>query len=122
MEIQKEELPEILNPKTVCFYSHFYRGFIDEHGEKVAHPLKVKALKFLKNNSIRYDKDMGCYFCDFLQGYNSRNYQLTWNKELKRWECNCQSFVTKLKKGEKPFCSHLLTLMLYFKIKNWRKV
>ncbi len=109
---QIESKPVKLTHKTVCYYSHYLKSFIDEHGEKTANPLKLKAQKFIKNKCIRYDKEFKCYYCDPIQGYNQRIYKMVCKN--KKWSCCCQGY------RKNNYCSHIMSLMLFFKMVNWK--
>ena len=109
----KFESPRELNPKIVQYYCH--------HTKLLEHNQIHKAIAFLEHKCIVYNKEQKCYLCGPIEGYNTRTYTLKPNKDYPdKFECNCQAFVTQVRKGEgRPFCSHLLALFYHFKIKNW---
>lgn len=104
-----------MKPKQVCFYSHTYKEFVTEYGQVRADVLKHKASKFIENRCLDYSPENKEFFCKPLRGYNTRTYTLV-NHNLGDFECNCQGYQSKLKKGEFPSCSHILALKLAFKM------
>jgi len=116
-----EQIPKTweLNPKTVCYYSHTLKDFVDEYGQKTAKTMMNKAERILERNLIQYDGDNTFKILP-IEGYNTRTYHLRKIRKkgavTEQFECNCQGYQTKIKKGEKPGCSHTLALALYFKM------
>ncbi len=110
--------PAKLTPNNVIYYSEHYKKL---EGCEDGKAIQTKARKFVELNLVKYDLEKKIYYVLPIQGYNSTTYHLKWNKQLKDFECSCQYYQTKMKKGEKPRCSHNLALWLAIKINNWNK-
>ena len=117
-----------------------------KHAKELKKTQLSKAIKFVKHNCIAYigkDDEFDskyCFVCmplniedkvmvsgielkkkPFKHNYNFTTYKM-YKNENDIWECNCQAWQTKHRKEEdKPDgcnCSHILALLLYFKLKN----
>lgn len=93
--------------------------------KELKHSQIHKAKKFIEFKLIEYDKESKGFICKPIPGYNFTTYKLTPLKEKIAigdskidFECDCQGFQTKKKKGETPFCSHLLALHYWFDLRN----
>lgn len=83
----------------VQFYSH--------HTQELKYSQQHKVEKFLENDCIVYDNIEKVFLCKPIAGYNTRTYTLH-NKTVDRsFVCNCQGFVTSLRKTGKGSCSHV---------------
>ncbi|MCK4521151.1 MAG: SWIM zinc finger family protein [Nanoarchaeota archaeon] len=102
---QTYELPKVIDYKNVLYYSH--------HAKKVKGTVRNKAKKFVDLGLIQYDKDLKCFFCNPIPGYNKSRYKI--EKVDSDFECDCQFNVTT-----GYMCSHILAVFLYLKIKNWK--
>ncbi len=116
--------PWELDPKSVCYYSHTLKSFVDEYGEKTAKAMQTKAEKLLDLGLISY-KANGIFKVSPIEGYNTRTYLLTPTGQGEsvsdKFSCNCQGYQTKIRKGERPGCSHTLALAMYFKTGHSKK-
>lgn len=139
ISIIKEEPPKELTQETVRYYSKHTKQL---NGSQVS-----KALHFVKYNCIRYlgkdseFKSKYCFIClplnteqscdvdgelykkiPFDHDYNSRVYKI-YKNEFENFECSCQGYQSKLKKGEikegNCGCSHVLALFYTFKLKRF---
>lgn len=85
--------------EDVQFYSH--------HAQELKHTQQHKISKFLEHDCIAYDNIDKVFVCKPIPGYNSRTYLLH-NKTVDRsFCCNCQGFMSSLKKTGKGSCSHV---------------
>ena len=113
--------PWELNPKTVCYYSHTLRDFVDEYGDKTALAMHRKASKLIELGLVNY-KANGVFQVSPIPGYNTRTYQLEPTGKpgavSDKFSCNCQGWQSKVKRGGKPGCSHTLALSYYFKTRT----
>jgi len=110
--------PKELNTQNVIYWSEHYKSL---QGVKNGTAIQTKALKFLQEKCIEYQKDeydssKSCYICKPIEGYNKTTYHIKWDKEIKDFKCSCQFNVTTGK-----MCSHILALYLQLKIWNWNK-
>ena len=121
----------------------------DKHTKQLAKSQVSKALKFLKHDCVKYVGDdpefnhkytflvlplntdetvvvngRTFYKKPFSKDYNFNTYKIFKNEDG-IWECNCQGWQTKYRKGEiKPdgiMCSHTLALIYAFKLKRFQK-
>ena len=99
---QTYELPEVIDYNNVMYYSH--------HAKGLKGTVKNKAKKFVELGLIQYDKDLKCFFCNPIPGYNKSRYKIEKKGEF---ECSCQYNVST---GH--MCSHILALYFYLKIKS----
>jgi hypothetical protein len=97
--------------------------YFDEFKGELSYSQKRKAEKFLGLNLVVY-LGSGKFACNPIEGYNHTVHVMT--KEDGEWRCRCQGF-NKMDKAfkaglspNKPFCSHLLALMLAFKEKRFK--
>ena len=114
--------PSELTSKNVIYWSNHWKKLVVSGGNEGS-VIGQKARMFIEQKCIEYIKDEyissnSKYICKPLKG-NHTTHSLKWNKG--DFECDCQYFQTKLRKGEKPFCSHYLALYLQLKIWNWKK-
>jgi len=119
--LEKFEKPEQLTPDNIVHWSHTYKELVDRYGKRMVNTMHHKAVIFLREDLIKYSKDEKCYYCKMLKGYNTTDYKMKYNKELKRHECECQGFQTKFRKGEEPICSHTLALKYHWKMQHWNE-
>lgn len=110
-KIERLSPPEKLTPKSVIYYSEHFKQLIMKGEETFT--LRSKAQKFLENGSIVYDSENKQYLCLPIKSYNSSTYRLKYDDKLKDFSCSCQSFQTKLKKGEYPDCSHRMPYICF---------
>ena len=110
--------PEKITPENVAYWSTTMKEVINNLGKQRGGVMKHKALLFVQNGCITYDRDAKKFYCTPLKGYNNTTYTLTPNKE---WDfvCDCQGAQSKLQKGEIPHCSHYLALKFAFKCKQF---
>lgn len=114
-----------------------------KHAKQLSGSIRLKAKRFLAFDCIKYigrDLEFGskyCFLClplntesswfvdgrqfkktPFVRDYNSSEYKIYMNQD-KVFECNCQGWQTKAKKGELSEdgvnCAHTLALFLAFK-------
>lgn len=95
--------------------------------KELKHSQVHKAHKLLELGCIEYDKERRLFVCKPIPGYNSTTYELVSLSSAEQVKlgdssvshsCSCQGYVTKQKRGETPFCSHLLALHYYFDARN----
>jgi hypothetical protein len=115
------EKPEKLTVKTVAHWSRHFQDLKDKDGSAT---IMSKAKNFLKNNCIRYDHELKCFFCDPINGYNKSIYTIRSVKG--NFTCSCQFFnrVCEDKKDVNEgvyICSHILALYLWLKMKHWNE-
>lgn len=79
--------------------------FYSEHAQELKYSQQHKVRKLLEHNCIQYDGVNKVFVCLPVKGYNSTTYTLL--KGPKGFVCTCQGFLTKVKKGESPTCSHI---------------
>ncbi|MDP2666405.1 MAG: hypothetical protein Q8P05_02815 [Candidatus Diapherotrites archaeon] len=112
------------NPKDIQYYSAMEK--------ELRHSQVEKAYKLLEHDCIEYDHVRKRFICKPIRGYNSTTYiferipkKIPIGESSISHECNCQGYQTKKRKGETPFCSHLLALHYWFnqrnKSKGWGK-
>jgi len=106
-ELIKYEDP-IITKNNICKWSNTYKKLIvNPKGKAIA----AKALKFIKNDCIEYDKEKKCYLCRDLTTYEMRNqYDLPY-----KFNCTCKF------KQKDLCCSHVAALRMYLKIINSEK-
>lgn len=116
--IEKYELPKILTPKQVQYYS--------SHTHQLAHSQVHKAILFLEKGCIQYDSINKCFWCLPLANYNKNTYKII--KSNKGFICDCQGCQKKIREclynpdiEESAACSHILALMYFFKLKHWNE-
>lgn len=115
------EKPEKLTVETVAHWSRHFHDLKDKNGSAT---IMSKAKKWLKNNCIRYDHELKCFFCDPINGYNKSIYTIKNSKN--GFTCSCQFFqrvcVDEKNINEGVYlCSHILALYLWLKLKHWNK-
>ena len=108
--------PKKITTKNVVYWSTTYKGLVDELGKPKANVMKAKAIKFIENNCLNYNPEDKLFSCSPLKGYNKTTYTM----EAKKMSCNCQGYITKAKRGDYAFCSHLLALKFAFKMNYFR--
>lgn len=106
---------EYIGSHQICHYSNHYKTFVDEFGKEKANVLHNKALKFIELERLDYNPETKVFFVKPITGYNKTIYTL---KPIGNGQfcCDCQGYTSKEKKGETPFCSHLLALFYAFKM------
>lgn len=116
--IIEHELPEVINPRSVIYYSSFTK--------QVKGNVKSKAKKILELGLIEDFSDVDLFYVNPIKGYNKTKYTISRNGI--GYECNCQGCQSKMRKGEydpqteeKAACSHILAIYYWLKIKNWNK-
>jgi len=121
----------------------------DKHTKQLAKSQVSKALKFVKYDCVKYVGDdpefnhkytfivlplnteskvvvngKVFYKKPYPKDYNYNVYKI-YKREDGLWECNCQGWQTKFKKGDVRadgvMCSHTLALMFAFKLKKFGK-
>ena len=76
---------------------------------------RAKIKKLIENKCIRYVGN-NTYICLPIKGYNKTTYIIRRSDIYEcGFECNCQGFQTKVKKGEYPICSHIGAVYEYIK-------
>lgn len=113
----------LLTPKNVCYYSDYFKSIVDEQGNKVANPLRRKAEKFLNADCIKYAGNNE-FIVEPLSGYNKTTHFIKKTGKtgtMADFECSCQGFQSKLKSNQEPFCAHILTLAMCFKLNKFRR-
>jgi len=101
------------DPQSVQYYSH--------HAQELKQTQQNKINKFLEFDCIAYDNIDKVFVCKPIPGYNSRTYTLT-NKTIDRsFICNCQGFLTSLRKTGKGSCSHVGALHEWFSLNNKKR-
>ena len=109
--------PETITPKNVQYYC--------EHAKELKHTQIHKARKFVQFDCIEYVGN-NQFAVHNLKGYNSNMYFIVQSKAYPNtFECSCQGWQTKHKKGEiieeGANCSHVLALFFCFKMKKFQK-
>lgn len=98
--------------ESVQYYSH--------HAQELKQTQQNKINKFLEFDCIAYDNIDKVFYCKPIEGYNTRTYTLH-NKTIdKSFCCNCQGFMTSLKKTGKGSCSHVGALYEWLARKHQR--
>jgi hypothetical protein len=97
--------------------------YYDHHLKEMKHSQQHKAIQFIKNKCIVFDAKKNHYICKKIDGYNTRDYDLTRSGiYYDTMECNCQGWQMKLKRDQiipgKPNCSHIGALYLFFTIQR----
>ena len=118
MNIETLKPPKELNSKNVIYWSEHWKSL---QGVKEGSAIQTKALRFLQEGCIEYQKDdydpsKSCYICKPIKGYNKTTYHIRWSKDIKDFKCSCQFNVTTGR-----ICSHILALYLQLKIWNYNK-
>ena len=96
----------MVQKEIVCYYDH---QKIELFGSQ-----KSKAKKFVREGCIKQKRN-GQFVCLPIKGYNTREYELTYNSGI--WSCNCQCFAIN-----KRQCSHLGALFLYLQTNNTKEI
>jgi len=135
--------PQEVNADNVPYWCH--------HAKELKGSVKAKAQRFLKHDLIRYvgddpeysskytficlplntdeelvDKETGKVFVKqaYESDYNKNIYKI-YKNESGVFECNCQGWQTKARKGEIGedgcHCAHVLALFYAFKIKKFKR-
>ena len=109
----------IIDKNNICYWSNTYKKLItNPQGKAIA----AKALKFVKNNCIEYDKEKKCYLCKPIKGYNSTTYEMRNQYDLPhKFNCTCQFHNKVVIKQKELCCSHVAALRMYLKIVNSEK-
>lgn len=115
-EINRIEPPERLDEHSVIYWSRHYRAIL---GAPKGKARASKARLFIQKKCIRYDKEMGVFYCDPIKGYNKSIYTIR-NKKSGGFECSCQ-FYEKVCRDTDFICSHILGVYLWLRIHNWNK-
>jgi hypothetical protein len=80
-----------------------------------------KAREFLERGCIIYDLNERVFKCLPIAGYNKTTYSLTKAAHPCGFECDCQGFQMKKKRGDpSPICSHVLALHYWLRKMNAR--
>ena len=80
----------------------------------LAYPQSYKIRRLLELNRIQPGDELGEWVCLPVPGYNTRTYTMTPNHHFHcGWECNCQGFQSKVRKGKEPHCSHINALRIH---------
>ena len=82
--------------------------------------LAHRCLAVPQSYKVRRILEYGClvpteegWECLPIAGYNTRTYTITKNHHFEcGWECNCQGFQSKVRKGKEPYCSHINALRI----------
>ena len=74
--------------------------------------IKEKALKFLKEGRVKKELETGRRIYFKVRG-ETEEYSVIYDKQRKRFECDCPFHSLKGKE-----CSHILAVKLYMKIKE----
>ena len=90
-----------------------YVQYYDHTSQSLRKTLNDKAKKFIDCGCLESALDGNGYLCHPIQGYNTRTYHI--QRVDESYVCNCQGFQSKLKKGEFPFCSHVLAVILWLR-------
>jgi len=101
-----------MDASNVQYYCH--------HIKELKYSQQHKVKKFLENDCIKYSD--GVFFCEPLEGYNTRTYTIVKNDSFPcGFECNCQGFQQKVRRGEYATCSHVGAVYGFLKILNFKK-
>lgn len=114
-EIETYSQPENWNANNVVYWEETSKELRAEgmHGALLA-----KAKKFLENDCIK-EIPFG-WACLPIEGYNKTSYEIKPGKQ--GFTCNCQGFKTRIDKGEKRICSHILAVKQLMYINRKRKI
>lgn len=91
-------------PQEVQFYSAHARDLLQTQQHKIK--------KFIEHNCIAYAGN-GVFICKPIPGYNKTTYEMM-KGSTSEFECNCQYFQSKKRKGESAYCSHIGALFENF--------
>jgi len=122
--IESEERPEFLTTETVIKWSNTYKRLemLEKDGKFKTYSIRKKALRFVENECIDYDREKKCFICNPIPGYNSTKYEIKNNYKFSSgFECNCQFHQKVVVDRPELMCSHCLALLLQLKIWNWKK-
>jgi len=117
------ECPETIEPPkkldywNVIYWSTTYKR-LEGMGAKTT-AIRHKALRFLRDNCIEYDKENKCYLCKPIKGYNSNTYKMFPIGDT--FNCTCQFHNKVVVKEPNMMCSHVLALLLMLKIWNYNR-
>jgi len=102
------EKPVSFNPNNVMFWEPESQELISlkKDGSKQAGTLLNKAHRFLEEGCIQRIGN-NQWVCHPIKGYNKTIYRIELNTSF---NCNCQGYQSKLRKGEKPICSHIIAV------------
>ena len=112
------EKPEELNTKNIIYWSESLRQL---EGIKEGTAIKTKALKFVRNNLVAYDKETKTFKVSPIPGYNSTTYTIN-NRGDGHFECSCQFYNKVSKYWEHPTCSHIQAVKIWLEIRRWNKL
>lgn len=97
----------IETPREVQYYCHIE--------EELLHSRKHKAMKFVENKCIEFNKEQNFFVCKPLIGYNTREYRIDRDSTVEwGYRCNCQFYTMNEKKDEPKMCPHILALLISF--------
>ncbi len=109
------EPPHTVTPGNIIYWSNSLR---DLQGVTEGTAIKTKALRFLKEDLVQYDRNIKKFLVNPIIGYNKTTYTVN-NRGDNHWQCNCQFYNKVSYKWEHPICSHIQAVKLWLEINRW---